>query len=351
LKHSKILVIVFLSSLFASNLFTLLIRLVGIGWDYHIDAVNYIDISSQMSEILHKSSNIFSFLNNGYYIWVSTLNSKIFQVRFLNSFFYSAANLILTDAFLSRFGSVLKPTRILLLLTPVFLFPYNLYLSTTLLKDSLNLFLLAITFSQFVKYKSLLSLPSLAALVIVPFIRLQSIVLIFLTLKLGLNIKSKCIYVLIVLSFILTLNAYLDGDLLDSITRANEVSMRFRDYDSVPTFQQYGLLGTIARVLVWPFLLSSGTFLLISFSPEFAMAGLGYLLLQLASIFLLRKINYISVSAFLIMGLIATQTTGFTSFIRYCFPVCVYSYILLCSTVFEQRFRFYGPSRGPYVAI
>ena len=42
----------------------------------------------------------------------------------------------------------------------------------------------------------------------------------------------------------------------------NQVDMTFREFDNVPNFFQYGVLGAVFRAIIWPFLFLTGLFIL-----------------------------------------------------------------------------------------
>ena len=105
------------------------------------------------------------------------------------------------------------------------------------------------------------------------------------------------------------------------ITGAQE-DIVFREFDKMPTFNQYGVWGDILRVITWPFLLISVIFFLISPSIYFIPIFFALLSYNLYYIFCLKKFPY-TISFFVSIGIIAFLVPGFTSFIRYAYPLIV----------------------------
>ena len=72
-----------------------LLRSIGIDWDYHIDAVTYVEKSEIISKYLLSENSFLAFLNNGYYFLVYILKSKPIAIISLNIFLYSFTNYLI----------------------------------------------------------------------------------------------------------------------------------------------------------------------------------------------------------------------------------------------------------------
>ena len=83
---------------FISILFCLILKFieeyVGISWDYHPDAVLYINESDFIVGEIIYNNNFLGYLNNGYYFIVSFFESSILKLISLNILLFSFTNVI-----------------------------------------------------------------------------------------------------------------------------------------------------------------------------------------------------------------------------------------------------------------
>ena len=98
--------------------------------------------------------------------------------------------------------------------------------------------------------------------------------------------------------------------------------MAFREFDLVPNFTTYGIFGTLIRAFVWPILAFTGAYVLLSPSIAFAPLAIGSMATCIITWWAYKK-PAINLQALIIFGLIAVLTTGFTTYIRYCFPLLI----------------------------
>ena len=109
------------------NIFSLILeRLAGIGWDFHIDSVTYIDSINNydMKSIL----SIGDLSNNLHYYVVSLLGSIELIISY-NIILAALSNKIIYDNVITKVNS--KSIKIILI---IFLFnPYKIHLATTIL--------------------------------------------------------------------------------------------------------------------------------------------------------------------------------------------------------------------------
>jgi len=102
----------------------------------------------------------------------------------------------------------------------------------------------------------------------------------------------------------------------------NNTNMRFRGYDEVPNFADWGLTGTVLRMLIWPLMSVTGVFVFFSSSWLFVPVALGAFVSLAFAVVLAQRFNpwpwlavYASMAAF------AFFSSGFTTYIRYVYPL------------------------------
>ena len=304
-----------------------LLRFIGIDWDYHVDSVTYVETSSSVAQAIFSGS---SPLNLGYFLVVDFLGSSPQIVVLFNIFLYSLTNYF--SCFFFRDLPLNKSS--LLIVSLCFWFsPYRVYLSTTLLKDTLVIFLLILAYLPFLsalKYRRFLSLKSGASLLALFVVRLQSVSYLLLSLRVKPSFKNFLFLVLATSIAFLLLQAYLQTSVFGLIEGSSTTDMSFREYDSVPSFSSLGITGSFLRMLIWPFLITTGLFILFSPSLQFAFVALGSFLLLYAS-FVYMKRYYITIYSYALLALTSSVTTGFTSFVRYSLPIQCISYLLVLS--------------------
>jgi hypothetical protein len=116
--------------------------------------------------------------------------------------------------------------------------------------------------------------------------------------------------------------------ILSILNVQDQVDMRFRDFDQVPSFYEFGLLGAFIRAIVWPFLYLTGAFFLLSPSIMYLPIAVGGLFLQLWHFKGYRR-PALYFKVYLSMSVIAFLMPGFTSFIRYALPLLTVLPILI----------------------
>ena len=292
---------IFLLSLFFSTIALLIERVVGIGWDFHPDSVTYATKSTEFYENI--VDDIFSLPNNFYYVIVHFLEQNIIAVTALNIIIYSLTNVLIFQNLMEKYGK----KSFILICVIVYINPYRLHLSTTMLKDTLIIYLLAATYINHLK--------------ILPFVT------IFLTRIVSvlyfIPLMPKKYFKYLVLIFVL-LMVFDFAPLVDFLIKSSENEMTFRDFDSMPTFQNLGLLGSFFRGIVWAALTFSGLFLFVSPSLMFFPVSFG-IFITLFAVYKLEGRIPINVQFFSILVLFGVLVTGFTSYLRYVYPViCLY---------------------------
>jgi hypothetical protein len=103
---------------------------------------------------------------------------------------------------------------------------------------------------------------------------------------------------------------------------ANNTNMRFRGYDEVPNFADWGLVGTFLRMLVWPLMSVTGVFVFFSSSWLFVPVALGALVSLVLAVFLNRRFSpWPWLAVYASMATFAFFASGFTTYIRYVYPL------------------------------
>ena len=107
----------------------------------------------------------------------------------------------------------------------------------------------------------------------------------------------------------------------DRLLESNEVNIRARSSDTMPNWQNLGILGSLLRGIVWPFLALSGSFIFISPSGFLLPLAIGPFLNILVIYNLKKSLLPFTLATYLSISLIAIIAPGFFAFIRYSYPV------------------------------
>lgn len=300
-------IIFFLISFLSSILFLLIERVVGISWEYHPDAVTYITTYREMIYEFIQQGPI-SVVNNFYFFIVYFFSGSISALILFNIIIYSFTNVILYNNFnkyLLRNKYTNNYKKYFFYAWIIFL-PYRLHLSNHVLKDTLIIFFLVILTSE-LKFKYFAWIPLLL-------IRVFSGFYLFSFIK-----KKYLIYIIVVSIVIFILFPF---QMINLLSEKNDTSMTFREFDTIPTFQEYGLIGILLRSIFWPILSLTGFFIFLSPSFSFLPIFIGSLFTQIVSKLFFKKYA-ITLGIFFCFMIIALFVNGFTSYIRYTFPVIV----------------------------
>jgi hypothetical protein len=283
-------------------------NLVGIHWDFHPDAVTYTTDSFEMAGNLIDAGFIASF-NNFYYFVAAIFQQSVVPLVMLNVIVYALTNVFIFNYVkkVAKKYHVVFDIKLILFLACILFMPYRLHLAVHVLKDTLIIFFL-------LNLLSTNKIIRLGSIFFVAGLRLFS----FMYMSIFLNKK----YFYIGAFFAVIVAIYSSQEIIDLIERTNEVDMAFRDFDLVPSFTAYGVLGTLLRAIVWPFLAFTGAYLFLSPSVAFFPLALGSMAICTITWWSYRKLA-INMQAFIVFGLVAILTTGFTTYIRYCFPLLI----------------------------
>jgi len=295
-------------------------RTVGIEWDFHPDSVTYATLSDEVSD------NIFnqgfpSAINNSYYLLCSALDQSISLIIAMNMLIFILTNLLILKLHVKFTGDIQLQKYSLLLL--LLLNPYRMHLATTMLKDTLIIFLALLALSSF---KNLLM-----TIIFMPFIRLMGI------LYYAVLLPRK--FFLFGIFCAIPLGLIYSESLIGLILDFNSNLMQFRDFDSVPSFQDFGLLGVALRSIVWPLLALTGVFPIFGLSAPFLAIAVGIIMFNIYT-FALVGHSIFTWRIFLSMALFAILVTGYGSFIRYIYPFLVMApFIVILGYPHHQKNR------------
>jgi hypothetical protein len=185
--------------------------------------------------------------------------------------------------------------------------PYRVHLSTTLLKETLIIFLLILIVSSTNTARAI----PIAGMFI---LRIASPLYLIVLMP-----RRFLFYGFLGVSL---LTAFYWDAALGRILDFNDQEMRLRDFDTIPTFQEYGFLGAISRGIVWSLLAVSGLFALVSLAPAYVPLAMGSLL----TLIFLKKATgsfKIPLRLLVVTSLFGIMVTGFTAYIRYIYPLLI----------------------------
>ena len=305
---------VFVLSLLISGLALLIERKVGIGWDFHPDVVTYITENSSVIE-----SGWMALPNQLYYFIANWVGGDVSILISLNIIAYSLTNVLITKAYLNysfsntaiNRGAIFK----LMVLGWLLFTPYRLHLAIHGLKDSFIILSLC-TFSYYhgrTAYSWLAWIPLLllrvyASFYALLFVRGRFIVLGMLVVLIGIT--------------------FFDFSMLEFLQERNETDMRAREFDTIPPFSELGLLGTFLRMIIWPLLIVSGAFAVISPALLFIPVAIEVVLSRIWSRYVLGNWG-LTVGIVLCMMIIAAFVNSFTAYIRYVYPVLIIAPVIM----------------------
>tara|TARA_A100001388_G_C28770376_1_gene503448 strand:- start:2409 stop:3485 length:1077 start_codon:yes stop_codon:yes gene_type:complete len=338
--------LLFLVSISVEIISLILLRLIGIDWDYHIDAVTYVEKSQSVASAIFNNGKIFGALNNGYYLLVDLLGSNPGNIITLNIILFGLTNILITK--------LMRPFRhenhayfeYLVLFNP-----YRVYLATTLLKDTLLCFLLvtAYYFYHFKKnreFNKVLSIKDRNLELIIRKFFIDKIIFIscsitliffavrsifYLTLfpnflsKVN-NLRSFFYFIVFILGINFLISNITGGNIINNFESASNVNMDFRSYGAIPNFSSFGNLGILLKIVFWPLFYISGIFIFFSPSIELFFISIG-----ISLVFLLQIREKITIPIGTVIGFVffAGITNGFLSFARYSLPIWLISVIII----------------------
>ena len=301
--------VVFLSSFVAAMIVLLLERSIGIGWDFHPDAAYYSLMGSEFEV------SLISVINNLYALVAWMVVGEVEWLIAINIVLYCVTN-VLGYNYISRQckGSLGRATSLILL--GVFLIqPYRVHLAVHALKDTLIIILLCLVViggRRAIAYLFLLLVSRVAAIIyVIPLVSRRMLLLVV-------ALVVSCFFVL-------------DDYVFEALLSRNEIDMGGRDFDTIPRFSEYGLVGSVLRAVLWPMFIFTGVFAVfapaLAFIPIAAEIAAGRIaLLRVSGSF--RVLGVV----FLACACIGLVVNSFTAFVRYCYPLICVMPLLVCGS-------------------
>ena len=306
-------IIIFSLSVFSVLILLSLERAVGIGWDYHRDSITYAEDSFAIVDGI-LSQGIMSIPNGGYYFITSFFNQDIYLITTYNIFLFSLTNVY----FAKLHWRITSDHRRLITFILLFLLfnPYRMHLASTLLKDTTVIFLMSLVFYYFPKNKVM------ALTIFFPLFLVRIVSVVYLAILVPLRYWKYLIIPVLVLAFLFP------DILVERLDASNDVSLKNREYDNMPTFQEFGYLGSLIRGLVWPFLALTGTFLIFTPALAFLFVALGSFM-NMVYVWKVARTTPITLYVYAPMFILAVLAPGFASYIRYVYPLVALSPLIV----------------------
>lgn len=345
-------ILIFATSVFLCGVFLYIERIfIGIDTRYHPDSVFYLkefktySYLSLNDNIIINIKNFFSKIFSGKF-YFSIVNliyefKKYINSEILNQIFSFHRLIILVNILIcaltnyliiinyKKFFSETK-FQYYLILFVFCLLPYKMHLSVNILKETLIVFLLITS----VLYKNLL----IQFFVLIIGASSRTLFPFYLLVTIGGNFENLNKYKLYIFIFIIFLafslfhalqlsNPDFDFNVIDYLKSRNLADMGGRNYDGVPNFVDYDLIGIILRSIFWPFLFLTGSFIFFAKNLMIIILALEIIVLQLISYYFLRKfIINIGLITFLI--LVSVYVNTYTAFFRYAYPALLMAFLI-----------------------
>ena len=286
-------------------------RAIGIEWDFHPDSVTYATTSHEISKNI-LNEGIGSAINNSYYFICSILEQSITAIIAMNMIFFALTNLVILRLHVKFTGDINLAKYSLLLL--LLLNPYRMHLATTMLKDTLIIFF-AVSSLMGIRY-------FIFSALVMPFLRVVGIF--YYGILLPKRVFAFGVLCAVCIFFIL------NDRIVSLMLEFNANQMQFREFDTVPYFQDYGLIGIAIRYILWPILAMTASFSLFGLSIPFMAVAMGVVMFNIYTYSLVGK-SIFTWPIFLSMGVFAILVTGYGSYIRYIYPFLVMAPLIVVS--------------------
>lgn len=345
-------ILIFFTSVFLCGVFLYIERIfLGINTRYHPDSVFYLKqfktysyLSLNDNIIINIKNFFFNIFSGKFYFSIVNLiyefekyvNIEIFTQIFsfhriiisTNIFIFALTNYLIIINY-KKFFSETK-IQYYLILFVFCLLPYKMHLSVHILKETLIIFLLITS----VLYKNLL----IQFFVLIIGVSSRTLFPVYFLITIGGNLNNLKKYKLYIFIFIIFLayslfhalqlsNPDINFNLIDYLKSRHLANMGGRNYDGIPNFADYDLIGVILRSIFWPFLFLTGSFIFFTKSLIMVVLALEIIILQLLSYYFLRKfIINIGLIAFLILASVYVNT--YTAFFRYVYPALLMAFLI-----------------------
>jgi hypothetical protein len=290
---------IFILSVLTSSILLFVERVyLGIGWDYHLDAVTY---SQNMQNYNFNEITSLINLSNSLNFYVVSLLGSVESVIVFNVIINGVANQLLYNKIIKNANLNQFATTLLLL----YLFhPYKVHLSITVLKETAIIFILTLVYIK--KY------PVISVIVGILYRNAFVFYLPNHFIFKYKNLVLTCLILIFIMYTKIDLNKFEEIVVMD---------MNFRDYDQVPVFKEYGpYWGTILRGLLWPFFDLIGIYYIFNLSFYLLPLFIGSNILCFILIKIKTKSNEI-LPILYFLSFMSVIVPGFTTHFRYIFPV------------------------------
>lgn len=308
--------IVFMASFAFAHVLLLVQRAVGINWDFHPDAVMYIE------EFDRYTDGWSGVPNNVYYYLSALFRGSAWALLEVNIAVYSLTNAIGYAFILEKSKEIGLSRKVTVVLTATFLIQvYRAHLAIHVLKDTLVIAaLLAVVILGFRR--------GFFAFVLLVLLRVSSII------YLSVFLRRKG---LLIVGLFLVFSVFLmPQELSQFISSRNEADMGGRDSDTVPNFSEYGQEGSFIRAVLWPLLLLTGGFFVLSPGFMFFPIALELLVARIGQLYV-RSFGASFVAVMFALSAIAITVNSFTAFLRYGYPLVALWPILFVSAYGVRR--------------
>lgn len=338
---------VFFISFLICLIFYFLEFLIGIDKFYHPDSLHYLGAENHSYLKLNLNSNsIFDFANSGYYYFIKLLNFNYVNGIILNFVLYSLSNVIIFEKVFKNFIVRKDNFDLILLAYLLFLDPYRLHLTCHILKETFIIFIFLLFFVDKLKYLKFLFIILLeffrknSFIYLLIFIRFFHLKKFFYFCKKNFKNKKLLFFFTTTIIFICCF-LVINYDLAILFERIDWLlnyyhyrEMPKRDYDLMNNFQdkeaylstKYFYLVFFSKIFLWISMLLSGFFIFFTQSFLFQVLGLIIILNHLV-VFKITKKTYIDFGLILLLLAIATYSSSYTSFYRYCYLGLYFSMI------------------------
>lgn len=330
---------IFILSFLIILLFYIFEGVVGIDRFYHPDSKeHYLNTESYLPNFSDLSKDPTKILNSGYYFFARFLSHNYYILIFSNFVFYSITNILIYRNVFKKFLNKSDFTIILLFII-FFLEPYRLHLACHVLKETALIFFFAIfIFSQskalkFLIYILLEIIRKNFYIYLLIFLdyRLvkQSFLNIIKIIKLNFTSEKKFFYYILLL-ILLSIATYFYDEIINYLKLIFNkyyylfrvyfhADMPQRAYDGISNFQNYHYhQGFWLKLLSWPSLYLSGTFILFTSSILFKILGLIIIFNHIA-IYKITSNSFLTLGLILFVICISIFSTSYTAMYRYAY--------------------------------
>jgi hypothetical protein len=299
---------IFLLSLACALAFKLIQISFGITNGFHPDSYFYLENYQEYSSSGLLSQNVF---NNFYYFIVGWTGANETILIFLNQLSFALTNVLIARSFQYDFS------RIGFIGLFVMFLPYRLHLSAHVLKDTLIIFAVILTFT----------LPAKSALLASVFTAaLRNVagpaVLLVRYLPVG-----RLYFVGFVTVFILLIT--FSSTIFDVLAHRGDVDMFGRDLVDVPLSNTASFGSLIAKIFFWPLLAKTGAFAIFGLNPFVIILALEPFVFFIWTIKNKLILNFLTANGMMIIMVFCSLVTNYGAYHRYIYAFVILDYVIV----------------------